>query len=168
MNAQTLPSLLILVSALGTGLMSGVYFTFSTFVMKALKVIPSDAGMLSMQSINDVILRSLFMPLFFGTTLLSLGLSVWGITRFAYPQAQLLVAAGAIYVVGMFICTVAFNVPLNESLARADATSLQAHSIWTNYVSSWTSWNHVRTIASLVASGLYVAALLFGGSLRLG
>jgi uncharacterized membrane protein len=31
--------------------------------------------------------------------------------------------------------------------------------VWAAYLKDWTFWNHVRTVASVVASGLFVAAL---------
>ena len=43
---------LTLFAALGCGLIAGVFFAFSTFVMKALARLPSGEGMAAMQSIN--------------------------------------------------------------------------------------------------------------------
>lgn len=39
-------------AALGCGLIAGVFFAFSTFVMKGLARIPTEAGVAAMQSIN--------------------------------------------------------------------------------------------------------------------
>jgi hypothetical protein len=43
---------LTLVSVLGCGLIGGVFFAFSTFVMKALASLPPAQGIAAMQSIN--------------------------------------------------------------------------------------------------------------------
>ena len=43
-----------LASALGCGLVAGVFFAFSTFVMPALKRLPPAHGIAVMQSINKV------------------------------------------------------------------------------------------------------------------
>lgn len=147
--------------AIGCGLMAGLYFAFSTFIMTALARIPQSHGMAAMLSINRVIQRSLFMALFFGTTLVSVGLAgfavmvIWG-----SPAAMVLLAAGIIYVGGMFVCTMVFNVPLNNALDVVDPASSEATSVWQRYLSRWTFWNHVRTVASTVASALYIIALL--------
>ena len=139
--------------ALGCALIGGLYFAFSAFIMRALGDIDAGAGIAAMNSINRVILRSPFMPLFFGTTLASAVLFVLGFLRFGTSGAASLIAGGAIHVVGMFVVTIAFNVPLNDALQRGELAT------WRRYLVTWTAWNHVRTVASLTASALFIAAL---------
>jgi uncharacterized membrane protein len=43
---------LVAVAALGCGLMGGIFFTFSNFVMRALSLQPADQGIRVMQAIN--------------------------------------------------------------------------------------------------------------------
>lgn len=145
--------------AIGCGLVAGLYFAFSAFVMRALGGIEARAGMAAMNAINVVILRSPFMPLFFGTTLASLVLAITGLLRWNEPGSLALVGGGAVYVVGMFVCTVAFNVPLNNALAAADQAE-GGTQVWEHYVRDWTFWNHVRTIASTAATVLFIVALV--------
>ncbi|WP_245350551.1 hypothetical protein [Bradyrhizobium sp. UFLA03-84] len=64
-----LTSGLLWFSALGCGLLAGLYFAFSAFVMTALGRIDQAAGISAMNAISVDILRSLFMPVFLGTTL---------------------------------------------------------------------------------------------------
>jgi uncharacterized membrane protein len=156
----TIVDLLLWVCTLGCALIAGLYFAFSTFIMAALGRIPAPAGIAAMQAINAVIQRSLFMPLFFGSTLASLvavALSLW---RWAEPGAAMMLAGGLVYFVGMFVCTVVFNVPLNNRLDAADPQSEAARDTWTRYLRVWTRWNHVRTLASTAAAGLFVLALV--------
>jgi len=54
--------------------------------------------------------------------------------------------------------TIVCNVPLNDSLAAVDLTSTNAGQVWANYVTTWTAWNHVRTIAALAAAAAFTAA----------
>jgi uncharacterized membrane protein len=63
----------IVLGVLGCGLMAGVFFAFSTFVMKALAAIPPSEAIRAMQAINRVIVRTAFMPIFIGTAVLCLG-----------------------------------------------------------------------------------------------
>jgi uncharacterized membrane protein len=110
-----------------------------------------------MNAVNSVILRSLFMPVFLGSSLAALALAVFAVFDLAAPGAPVIAAAGAIYVLGMFGCTMAFNVPLNNALMRAEASG--AEKVWARYLKEWTAWNHVRTLASLAACALYIVAI---------
>jgi uncharacterized membrane protein len=145
--------------AIGCGLLAGIYFAFSTFIMSALGRIQQTQGISAMNSISSTILGSLFMPFFYGTTLASLVLFIIGLVRRGEPGAMAMVASGLIYVVGMFLCTIFFNVPLNNALAAVDPGSEAAASIWARYLKDWTFWNHLRTISSTAASALYVVAI---------
>jgi uncharacterized membrane protein len=146
-------------NAIGCGLMAGLYFAFSTFIMTALARIPPASGIAAMQSINRVILRSLFMPLFIGTTLVSAALGVYAVMNWGSPAATVFLAAGSVYVAGMFLCTMFFNVPLNNRLDAIDPASPDAEPVWRHYLARWTPWNHVRTIASAIACALYIASI---------
>jgi uncharacterized membrane protein len=63
-------------AALGSGLMAGLFFAFSTSVMSALGRISPPAGISAMQSVNVTILNPVFFTVFFGTALLSVVLIV--------------------------------------------------------------------------------------------
>jgi uncharacterized membrane protein len=56
-----------LCAALGCGLMAGVFFAFSCFVMAALARLPVPQGLAAMQSINVRVLNPLFLGVFMGT-----------------------------------------------------------------------------------------------------
>ena len=157
---QALVTVLLWCSAIGCGLMAGVYFAFSTFVMTALARIPEDRGIAAMQSINSTIVGSLFMPLFSSTTLLSVVLA--GVALFEWRERPdiAMLAAGVVYFVGMFLCTVAFNVPLNNALDVVEPGSAEAAALWARYLRDWTFWNHMRTVGSTAAYGLFISAIV--------
>ncbi|MCG6203379.1 DUF1772 domain-containing protein [Rhodopseudomonas sp. HC1] len=157
---QSLVTMLLWFAAIGCGLMAGVYFAFSAFVMTSLARLPPSSGIAAMTAINTDIVRSPFMPLFFGTTLAATVLAALGVLHWDAPGATAMIAGGAIYVLGMFIVTMVRNVPLNNALDRADPASAAAADLWTSYVRDWTWWNHVRTSASTVACGVFVAGLV--------
>jgi len=156
---QLVTSGLLWFSAIGCGLLAGVYFAFSTFIMTALGRLDQVHSVPAMNAINSTILHSLFMPLFFATTLASLVLAVMTLFRWGEPGVTAMLAGGLIYVAGMFLCTMFFNVPLNNALATVDAASTLAASVWARYLRDWTLWNHVRTISSTAACTLYIVAL---------
>ena len=68
--------LLTLLAALGSGLMAGLFFAFSSFVMAALAKLPPEQGISAMNSINVTILNATFGLAFFGTAVLCLALGV--------------------------------------------------------------------------------------------
>jgi uncharacterized membrane protein len=157
---QFLTTGLLWCSAIGCGLMAGVYFAFSAFVMTSLARIAPSAGIAAMNSISVEIVRSLFMPIFMGTTLTAAVLAGIAIFRWSEPGSIAMLAGGLLYVVGMFIVTAVFNVPLNDVLATVDPSSAEGASIWARYIQDWTMWNHVRTVASTVACGLFIVAIV--------
>lgn len=134
-------------TAISVGLMAGIYFTFSVFVMRSLDTIEAPAGMLAMQSINRIIVKSFFLPIFFLSSLAGVVLAVIGGLDLAAPGAVGMLLGGGLYVIGMFVVTVVGNVPLNNRLEATAADGPDGTAMWTLYLEKWTRWNHVRTIA---------------------
>jgi uncharacterized membrane protein len=155
---QMLVTGLLWFSAVGCGLLAGLYFAFSAFIMTALGRIGQAAGIAAMNAINIVIVQSLFLPVFLATTAASAALAVTALFRWG-DGAMAMAAGGVLYVFGMFVVTMIFNVPLNNALAAADPASHEAASLWARYLSDWTLWNHVRTVASTAACALFIAAI---------
>jgi len=150
---------LTLAAALGCGLVAGVFFGFSSFVMKALGRLPPPEGVSAMQSINIVVINPIFMGVFVGTAALCLASGVLALGRWQQPGAGLLLAGSLLYLVGTFGVTIAGNVPLNDALAALDPQSAEAARLWARYLVSWTAWNHVRTLAGLAAAAAFSLAL---------
>ncbi|MBO0818411.1 MAG: hypothetical protein J2P30_25030, partial [Actinobacteria bacterium] len=69
------PRILTIIAAVGTGVSAGVFFAFSTFVMKALGRLPAIQGISAMQALNKAAPAPLFMLALFGTGALSIALS---------------------------------------------------------------------------------------------
>ncbi len=154
--SSTLVTILLWAAALSSGLMAGVYFAFSGFIMKALDKIETAQSVAAMNAINEVILRSMFMPVFFGSSIISFLLVVVAFVYWGEAGAGLALIAGMVYFVGMFVCTVVFNVPLNNAIARPGPDSDNAQQIWSHYLRTWTKWNHLRTVCSLITCVLCI------------
>jgi uncharacterized membrane protein len=148
-----------LATCIGAGTVGGVFFAFSTFVMKALAQLPDGQGVAAMQRINVVVLNPLFLGAFMGTAVLAAACSVVAFFPWGTLRSPLLLAAGILYLAGCFLVTIRFNVPMNERLAGLDSGSRQAAEYWSVYTRDWTFWNHVRTIASLASAGCSAASL---------
>jgi uncharacterized membrane protein len=151
--------LLTLCTALSSGLVAGVFFAFSTFVMNALARLPPAQGIAAMQSINVAVFSPWFMGVFLGTGAPCLVLAISGLLRWAEPGAGFRMVGCTLYLVGALGITIAFNVPRNEALSRVRPESLDAPTFWVRYVAEWTEWNHVRGFAALVAAALLTIAL---------
>ena len=155
---ETVTTILLWFCALACALLGGVYFAFSAFIMRALAETGA-AGVAAMNAINRVIQRSLFMPLFIGSTLASLALAVIGLFELPALRGVCLIAGGLLYVAGMFAVTMSCNVPLNNALAEVTADTRAGTAIWKDYLRRWTLWNHLRTVSCLGAAALFIFAL---------
>ena len=153
---------LTVMAALGSGLIAGVFFVFSVAVMRALERIPPAVGMWAMQSINIYILNWKFLGVFLGTGVLCGALAIVGVVQWRPPASVWLIAGGLIYLIGSIGVTVVWNVPMNNALMAADPATPEGQKLWSDYLTNWTFWNHVRTVASLAASGCLVVALSYG------
>jgi uncharacterized membrane protein len=147
-------------AALGCGIVAGVFFAFSTFVMDGLAELPGDQGIAAMQAINRAAVTPLFMIALFGTGLACAGLTVWAAISWWRPGAAWVVAAGSLYGLGVVVVTIVANVPRNDALAAVDPARADSARLWTTYVSDWTTWNHVRCAAALAAAALLTIALI--------
>ena len=150
-----------LLACIGAGTIGGVFFAFSSFVMKALSQLPANQGIAAMQRINVVVLNPVFLGIFMGTAAAALICIAVALLQWNPPHSSFLLAAGILYLVGCFFVTLACNVPRNERLAKLSSDSAATTDYWRTYVREWTQWNHVRTIASLASAACNAVALAF-------
>lgn len=146
------------VGALGCALMAGLFFAFSVSVMRGLARIPPAAGIAAMQAINIVILNPVFGLVFFGTTAVCVVVTIAAVVQWSQPASAYLLAGGLLYLIGAFGVTIVCNVPRNNALAAVDPASTDGARLWASYLVQWTAWNHVRTIASLLAAAALIVA----------
>ena len=152
--------ILTFLSVLGCGLVAGIFFAFSTFVMRALARIQPAKGIEAMQSINITVLNPWFLGVFIGTAVICFLLSLSAILRWDQPGAFFLLAGCLLYLIGTFLVTVIFNVPMNNALEKLDPATHEASNYWSIYLSKWVFWNHVRTVAALLGTASLIIALL--------
>jgi uncharacterized membrane protein len=150
--------ILIFVASMGGGIVGGIFYAFSSFVMSALGRIPHAHGIEAMNSINVTVINPIFMLVFMGTALLSLVLGGASLFWWDHTSAKLILLASLLYFVGCFGTTMLFNVPLNNQLAAVEPA--QSSALWMHYQQVWTAWNHVRTAAAIASSALFTLALI--------
>jgi len=115
-----------LLVCIGAGTVGGVFFAFSSFVMKALAQLPASQGVAAMQRINVVVLNWLFLGVFLGTAVLAAVCVAMSVLGWGTVRSDLLLASALLYLIGTFLVTVRFNVPRNERLAGLAPESSQA------------------------------------------
>ncbi|TNM64411.1 DUF1772 domain-containing protein [Streptomyces sp. NP160] len=162
----TLTPLLLGTAAVGSGLVGGVFFTFSGFVLPALARLPASAGVSAMQAVNRAAVTPPLMTALFGTAAVAAAVAVTAVPALRADDgatrtpALLAMGGAALYLAAGVLVTVAANVPLNDRLAGVDAGTPAAAQTWERYVRVWGGWNHVRTLGCLAASALLTAAAL--------
>jgi uncharacterized membrane protein len=150
--------IIVLVTALGCGLMAGVFFAFSGFVMAGLDRLAPGQAVAAMQGINVTAVRPPLMIALFGTALGCLAVAVIAVRNTDGNVRTLLLAGALVYLVGAVVVTAAYNVPLNNTLDALDAATASKND-WQHYLTRWTAGNHVRTVASLAGAGCLTWAL---------
>ena len=152
---------LTFVTALGCGLIGGLFFAFSVAVMQALARLPAAGGIAAMQSINSAILNPLFLAVFLGTAAGCALVMLTALARWHAPGSVYLLVGGALYLVGSLLVTAVYNVPKNNLLASVAPTDPDSAGLWAGYLASWTPWNHVRTVASLASLSSLILGLCY-------
>jgi uncharacterized membrane protein len=141
-----------LISILGCTLIAGVFFAFSNFVMNALSRIQPATGIIAMQSINITVINPLFMTTFLGTGVACIFLVISSLLKWHQISSTYSILGSVFYLVGTIGVTIAFNVPLNDALAKVDPNSIEGMKLWATYITDWTFWNHVRALAAVAAA----------------
>jgi uncharacterized membrane protein len=150
-------------AAIGSGSAGGVFFAFSSFVMKAFALLPAPQGIAAMQSVNVCVINPSFAFQLFGTAAACFFLAGWALLHRRTPGAGSLLTGSALYLGVAMLVTFVFNVPQNDALAPLDPNNAEAAHIWSSLVPNWTAWNHVRAAGALASAIAYtIAVLQFG------
>ena len=158
-------TILLGITATTTALMGGLFYAFSWAVMPGLKRLPDAAYIAAMQSINRAIQNPVFLAAFLGTALLLPFSTYLEYSRLKpiSPRFWLLLAASALYILGVLGVTVGGNVPLNEALDTFDVQAASASDVTSHrraFEVLWSQFHTVRTVASFLTIILVVAACL--------
>ena len=137
---------------LGSGVLSGVYFIFSFCVMKSLDAQAATSAIATMNAINVIIVNPFFSLFFFGAPIVCaalLGLSVKeGVG--SSLDTKLTTAGALVLLIGELLLTGVVHIPKNNALSVYKPGQASDAAVWADYYTSWTAWNHVRGLASMV------------------
>lgn len=149
-------------ATISTVAVGGMFYIFSTMVMKGLDRTEPVEALTAMRGINAQANASApFLIFFMGSTVLAAVVGVLAALRWSQPGSAYLVA-GAVLAVLAFVVTMAFNVPLNNHIDGLDPSALSAAdalSEWRAYLVPWTNWNHVRTVSPIIGAALMLIGL---------
>lgn len=158
---MTIANFVLVLAALATALMAGLFYAWSCSVMLGFARLPDSKFVSVMQATNRAIQNPIFFAAFFGAPVFLIISTV-----LHYNQSlrfTLLLAATAIYLIGTFGVTIFGNVPLNNTLDRFDLESAGVEEIAlqrANFETRWSNLNTIRTVSSTLAMILIVIACL--------
>ncbi|NML19569.1 DUF1772 domain-containing protein [Pseudoflavitalea sp. G-6-1-2] len=154
---QNISNLILAAGTIATGLLAGLFFSFSVAVIPGLTRLP-DAGYLqAFQQINVAILNPVFLLCFMAPVILLPG-ATWLQYKQGGPWIWML-AAALVYIIAVFGVTAGGNVPLNDVLAKTDltnATSTALSGYRAAFEPAWNKFHNIRTIANIVSLALCI------------
>lgn len=158
---MTLVDVLLIIAILGTGIVAGAFFAFSTLVVQGIDRAGAAEAARAMRGINVTAVRAPFMIAVFGTALIALVLLVLAFSGQPAGATWWVIAGAALYLVGVVVVTGGANVPRNNRLAAVpEADALALADGWQAFRPGWLAWNHVRTLTSTAACLAFVLALV--------
>lgn len=157
---QPLGTTALIVALLTSGLLAGLYYAYAISVMPALGAFDDRTYIDVMNKINVVIVNPSFMVTFLG----SIGFTVLAGACYLKPEARpVLVWIGIALALNIasLVITSAINVPLNDKLATATASTNLGDlgALRQQFESSWVRWNMIRALANTAATGVLGWAL---------
>ncbi|MFF8911953.1 anthrone oxygenase family protein [Streptomyces sp. NPDC015032] len=149
---SSLPTLLLALGVLTTGLYAGFLLTFLIAVMPGLAELPDERFTAAMRRFNEKVPGPAFLVLFLGVIAFPAAAAVAG----ADGAGRALAAAALACAIGSHLVTIAGNIPLNKALAESeggdDGAAREA------FEARWNSLHRIRTALSLAAFALLAVA----------
>ena len=155
---------LILASAiLLTGLMAGIFFTWSNAVKPGIGKLSDVEYLKALQSMNRVILNYAFKIIFLGGIIAVALVPIFYFNLYPKNIFWLFVFTLVIYWTGVFGVTVSGNIPLNEILDKTNLESITPEEIKTLRKSievKWNNFNLIRSISSAITFILLIISFI--------
>jgi uncharacterized membrane protein len=142
-------------AALGSGLMAGVFFAFSVFVMRAPGRLPEKQGIEAMQGINAAVLQSCVLFGIFRDRCRIHHLRNHFASHLAGAAGIVAARRQPLLPSRRFLGDDAMQRFAQQCLGKR-SESREGSRLWARYLSRWTAWNHVRTILSLAATAAFI------------
>ena len=157
-------SIILVLAILLTGLMAGIFFTWSNAVKPGIGKLSDIEYLKALQSMNRVILNNTFKFIFAGSIFCVLLVPLFYLNLYPKNIFWLLALISLIYLVGVFIITIKGNIPLNEILDKTNLESIsiqEVANLRTSIESKWNSLNLIRCISSAITFLLLTISFVF-------
>jgi uncharacterized membrane protein len=146
--------IILVTSIFLTGLMAGIFFTWSNAVKPGIGKLNDIDYLSALQSMNRVILNSLFLIVFIGTIISVALVPVFHFHFYPKNIFWLLILIVIIYWVGVFSVTVFGNIPLNEILDKRNLSVMNPNDLSLlrdSIENRWNNFNLIRSISSALS-----------------
>ena len=157
-------TLILIVAIISTGLMAGIFFTWTNAVKPGIGTLDDMTYMKAFQAMNRLILNPLFYIVFI-LPVLTISISTYmsfGSTKLYVFELFLL--STLLYVLGVFLITILGNIPLNELLENTDLEKIsltELSDLRGKIENKWNNFNLIRTVSSFISFLLLVICLFF-------
>lgn len=158
---MTLTALILtFLTLLLTGIMAGIYFTWTNAVMAGLDRLKPAESIVAFRALDAAILNKVFMTFFVLPTITALVSAVLWLLDGQTGAAVALFVATGVYLSGQ-VSTATVNVPMNKVLGEVDIPDdpAAATKLWTEFSGKWKRWNTFRSLVSLAGLALTGLAL---------
>ena len=156
-------TIILALAILLTGLMAGIFFTWSNAVKPGIGKLSDIEYLRALQSMNRVILNNAFKIIFLGAIIAVALVPVFYFNLYPKNIFWLFVFTLVIYWIGVFGVTVSGNIPLNEILDKTNLESITSEEIKTLRKSvevKWNNFNLIRCISSGTTFILLIVSFL--------
>ena len=156
-------TIILALAILLTGLMAGIFFTWSNAVKPGIGKLSDIEYLRALQSMNRVILNNAFKIIFLGAIIAVALVPVFYFNLYPRNIFWLFVFTLIIYWIGVFGVTVSGNIPLNEILDKTNLESITSEEIKTLRKSievKWNNFNLIRCISSGITFILLIVSFL--------
>lgn len=158
-------TLVLLISTLLVNLVAGLLLTFAIIIMPGMATLSDRAYLIAFKVIDRIIQNGqiVFMIVWLGSIIGLIASIALGWSRAPNLDRTLLLSALVIYVGGVMLPTMRFNVPANNRLQALDLSAMDDAAIQSERIRfepNWVRWNHYRTIAAILTSVIVLTVLL--------
>ena len=156
-------TIILAIAILFTGLMAGIFFTWSNAVKPGIGKLSDLEYLRSFQSMNRVILNNTFKIIFSGAIITTALLPIFSFNLYPNNIFWVFISTFIIYWVGTFGVTIFGNIPLNELLDKTSLANVSLEELKTLRTSielKWNNFNLIRSISSAVSFTLLIISVL--------
>ena len=142
-------------------LVSGLLFGFAVVVMPGIAKLSDRDFLLAFKHMDGIIQnnQALFMLVWVGSILSVLASVILGTMDLSGQEAVLLWLGCGWYLLGVQLPTIAFNIPLNNTIQAIKidkVNELELTNSRVNFEAKWNRWNRIRTANGIIAVTVFL------------